>query len=101
MSTIELKIFIRGNDTCFIIDWEPDTGIDEVSIFVDEYELPALMDTEGLFVAVGDFPDVKTVPLIEELTRLAEIAFSEHQAEYAEMQREDAMDYRYRLENGK
>ena len=99
MSTIELKIFIHGNDTCFEVDWEPDTGIDEVR--AASHGEPAVIDTDGLFVAAGNFPDTKIVPLIEELTNLAELAFAEHREEYKEMQREAAMDYRYRMENDK
>ena len=99
MGTIELKIFIHGNDTCFQVDWEPDTGIDEVR--AAQFGDPVPIDTTGLFVASGNYPDTKYVPLIEELTGLAEIAFAEHQEEYAEMQKEAAMDHKYRMENGK
>ena len=92
MGTIELKIFIHGNDTCFQVDWEPDTGIDEVR--AAQYGDPAVIDTDGLFVGTGNFPDIKIVPLIEELTRLAEIEFGDRRADYDDMKRDEALEHR-------
>lgn len=92
--TIELSVYIQGNDTQFLIEWEPDTGIDGVMVSSSSLFAPAPFDTTGLFVASGIFPDTKTVPLIEELTRLGEIAFAENREEYIEMKREEALEHR-------
>ncbi len=92
MNTIELKLFIHSNDTCFQVEYSPDTGIDEV--WASLHGEPAVIDTQGLFVATGTFPDIKTVPLLEELHRLADMAFSEHREEWKEMRREAAAEYR-------
>ncbi len=89
---IELKIMIHGNDTCFEVDYTPDTGIEEV--MVSSHGDQVVIDTEGLFVAQGIFPDVKTVPLFEELSRLAEMEFAERRADWEDMKRDEALEHR-------
>lgn len=92
--TIELSVYIPGNDTQFLIDWEPDTGIDGVMVSSSSLFAPAPFDAEGLLVRVGDFPNVKLVSLMEELTRLGEIAFAENREEWNEMKIEEALEHR-------
>lgn len=89
---MELKLFINGCDTCFYVDYEPDTGIDEVR--AASQGDPALIEPVGLFVGVGAFPEIRTVPLLEELNRLADIEFSEHRAEWLEQRRDAAAEHR-------
>ncbi len=91
---MELKLQIHGSDQCYSVAYEPDTGIEEVWIESWDSKHTVILDTAGLFVAQGQFPDIKTVPLMEELDRLAEIEFAENRAEWLEMKREEAAEYK-------
>lgn len=85
---MELTIQIRGNDNCYLVEYDPGTGIEEV--FFNE----GVFDTQYISVPVGDFPNVKIVPIIDELNRLAEIEFVDRRADYEDMKRDEALEHR-------
>lgn len=90
---MELTIQIKGNDNCYLVEYEPATGIEEVFLETWPTKEQVVVHTEGLFVGVGKFPDIKTVPLIDELNRLAEIEFTDRRADYEDMKREEAIEH--------
>ena len=96
---MELTIQLRGNDNCYMVEYEPDTGIEEVVLETHRTKEQVVVNTEGLFVAQGEFPDIKTVPLIDELNRLAEIEFVDRRADYEDMKRDEALEHRMEVWN--
>lgn len=89
--TIELTVYIKGNETGFMVTYCPDShSIEDVCIFAGVDKSPAEIDIDFLFATNGK----EFIPLREALEASADQAFSEHQAEYAEMRAADAAEYR-------
>ena len=90
---MELTIQLRGNDNCYMVEYEPATGIEEVFLH------GGLFDTHEVYVPVGDWPNVKTVLILKELSRLAEIEFSDRRSDYEDMKRDEALEHRMEVWN--